>query len=301
MPPALLRPFVSLADLWIRRRAQPDPDALAAVSGLAPAVVITGASRGIGRALAARFAEAGRDLVLVARGEGPLATAAEEITRASGVRAVPLPLDITRPDAPERLDVALREARLYADVLVNNAGIGLAGPFSEQSSQDLERLITLNVTAATRLMQHALPPMLARARGGILNVASLGGLVPGPYQAAYYASKAYLISLTEAVAHEARGRGVRIVAVAPGPVDTTFHRGMQAESALYRTMVPALGAEAVARSAYRGFLLGLTVIVPGVLPSLASVAVKLLPHAVSVPLVGALLAVGNGAPRRDEL
>ncbi len=301
MPPHPLRSIASLADLWIGRRAHPDPAALAAANGLAPAVVVTGASRGIGRALALRFARAGHDVVLIARDEGPLAAACEEIQRAARVRVVPLSLDVTLPDAPERLDAALMAARLYCDVLVNNAGTGLAGSFAEQASNDLERLIALNITAATRLMHHALPAMLARGRGGVLNVASLGGLVPGPYQAAYYASKAYLVSLTEAVAHETRGRGVRIVAIAPGPVDTTFHREMQAESALYRTLVPAMSADAVARSAYRGYLLGLTVIVPGVLPSIAGLAVKLLPHALSVPLVGALLAVRPQTPDRDRL
>jgi short-subunit dehydrogenase len=301
MPSHVLRPIASLADLWIGRRADPDPKALAAVSTLAPAVVVTGASRGIGRALAMRFAQAGHTVVLVARTEAPLAAAAEATRRAADVRVVPLSLDITLADAPERLDGALREAGLFADVLVNNAGVGLAGPFAEQPRPDLERLVALNIAAATRLMHHALPPMLARGRGGILNVASLGGLVPGPYQAAYYASKAYLVSLTEAVAYEARGRGVRITAVAPGPVDTTFHRAMQAEGALYRTIVPAISAEAAAHSAYRGYLIGRTVIVPGVLPSLAALAVKLLPHAISVPLVGALLALGNRARPRDEL
>lgn len=296
MSPQTLRPLVSLADRWISRRAHGDPDALAAVRGLDPAVVVTGASRGIGRALALRFARAGHTVVLVARNESALAAAAAETRHTAGGRAVPLPLDITLADAPERIDAALLKAGLFADVLVNNAGIGLAGPFAEQTRPDLETLVAINMGAATRLMHYALPPMLARGRGGILNVASLGGLVPGPYQAAYYASKAYLVSLTEAVAHEVRGRGVRIAAVAPGPVDTTFHHAMRAESALYRTIVPAISADAVARSAFRGYLLGRTVIVPGVLPSLAALAVKLLPHGISVPLVGALLSVGNRPP-----
>lgn len=300
MPPNALGSLASLADLWIGRSARPDPEALAAVSGRAPAVVVTGASRGIGRALARRFAEAGCDVVLVARDEGPLTEAAAEIRRATGVRAVPIPLDVTHADAPDRLEAGLRAAGLYADVLVNNAGSGLAGPFADQRTQDLERLMALNIAATTRLMHHALPAMLARGRGGILNVASLGGLVPGPYQAAYYASKAYLVSLTEAVAHEARGRGVRITAIAPGPVDTTFHSAMGAEGALYRTLLPAMRAEAVARSAFLGYRIGRTVIVPGLMPSLAALAVKLLPHALSVPLVGALLWVSGPADGRGR-
>lgn len=297
----MLQPLVSLADLWIGRRAAPRAEALAAVDGLTPAVVVTGGSRGIGRALALRFAHAGRDLLLISREKSLLEAACGEIARMTGVRVVPLALDITQSDASTQLDAALREAALYADVLVNNAGAGLAGPFAEQRAEDVAQLIALNITAATRLMHHALPPMLARGRGGILNIGSLGGMVPGPHQAAYYASKAYLLSLTEAVAHEARGRGVRIAVVAPGPVDTTFHRAMRAENALYRMVIPALSAEAVARSAYRGFLLGRTLIVPGLLPTLAAVAVRILPHTLSVPLVGGLLAVGKRPSRQDPL
>ena len=301
MPHPAPHPLASLADLWIGRCAQPNPDAVAAVRDLAPAVVVTGGSRGIGRALAQRFARAGSSIVLIAREKLPLEAACTEIAVTTGVRTVPLALDVTLPDAPAVIHAALGDARLYTDVLVNNAGMGLAGPFAEQGLDELERLIALNVTAASRLMHHALPPMLARGRGGVLNIGSLGGLVPGPYQAAYYASKAFLISLTEAVAHEARGRGVRIAVVAPGPVSTTFHRAMGSESALYRTVVPELSAEAVAGSAYRGFAIGRTVIVPGLLPTLAALAVKLLPHAVSVPLVGALLGLRAHPPGRGPL
>jgi short-subunit dehydrogenase len=289
--------LTSLADWWIGRSAARDPAALAAVTGRTPAVVVTGASRGIGRALAFRFARAGHNVAMIARGADALQEAAHAVARATNARAVPLTLDITHANATRDLDASLAAAGLYADVLVNNAGVGLAGLFSEQSEDDIAHLITLNVTAATQLMHHVLPGMLARGRGGVINVASLGGLVPGPYQAAYYASKAYLISLSEAVAHEARGRGVRIVAVAPGPVETTFHHAMHAESALYRTIVPAQTADQVARSAYRGYALGRRVVVPGVLPTLAALGVKLLPHALTVPLVSALLAVEPGRRR----
>lgn len=281
-----------LSDLWIGRRAQQNVEALAAVRDLAPAVVVTGASRGIGLALARRFAgdESKRALVMIARDGAAIDAAAKAVSDELGVRTLPLSLDITQPDAPSRLDEALQDAGLYMDVLVNNAGVGLSGAFAAQDPQEIERVITLNITAATRMMHHALPPMLQRATGGILNVGSLGGFVPGPNQAAYYASKAYLASLTEAVAYEVRGRGVRISVVAPGPVDTTFHRDMRAENALYRVIVPAISAEAVAGGAYRGFMLGLTVIVPGVLAPLAGLAVSILPHAITLPLVAALLS-----------
>ncbi|WP_072396157.1 SDR family oxidoreductase [Hyphomicrobium sp. CS1GBMeth3] len=295
----MLHTLSAVADRWIARRVSPEPEALAAVEGLTPTVIITGGSRGIGRAIAGEFARAGRAVFLIAREPGPVEAAALEIARTTGVRAVPLALDVTLPDAPQRIDAALAEAGLYADVLVNNAGVGLSGVFVDQPGAGIEDLIALNITATSRLMHHALPPMLARGRGGILNVASLGGLVPGPYQAAYYASKAYLVSLTEAVAFEARGRGVRITAVAPGPVDTRFHRAMHADDALYRTVLPSQGAEAVARSAYRGFMLGRRLIVPGLVPTVAAVSVKLLPHALTVPIVGTLLGTRTppGAPK----
>ena len=291
--------LVRLTDLWIGRRAQPIADALDAVMGLTPAVVVTGASRGIGLALAKRFASDGskRALVMIARDEAAIDGVAKAIAQEFGVRTLPLALDITLADAPSRLDEALLSAGLYVDVLVNNAGIGLSGAFAEQDPQEIQRLIALNITAATRLMHHALTPMLQRATGGILNVGSLGGFVPGPNQAAYYASKAYLGSLTEAVAHEVRGRGVRISVVAPGPVDTTFHRDMRAENALYRAIVPAMSADAVARDAYRGYRLGLTVIAPGVLAPVARLAVSILPHAITLPIVGALLSSMGKRPR----
>jgi hypothetical protein len=288
-------PITRLFDLWNGRRADPKPEAIAAVAGRSPAAVVTGASRGIGLALAKRFARAGHPLLLLARESEKLRAAADEIASTHDVAAVPLALDVTTPNAWEQIEAELDRHGLFCDILLNNAGIGLSGRFDTLDAADIERLISLNVTAATRLMHRALVPMLARGRGGILNVASLGGLVPGPNQAAYYASKAYVVSLTEAVAHEISGRGVRVAAVAPGPVATGFHAAMGADGARYRVLVPAISPERVANSAFLGFAWGRTVIVPGLLPSAAALAVKVLPHALTVPIVGALL--GDGADR----
>ena len=252
-----------LPDLWIARYARPQPDALQAVADLKPVTVVTGASRGIGLALARRFAQAGHDVALIARTAGPLEEAAKEIARGFSVRTFAIPLDITRADARHALDAHLIARGLYLDVLVNNAGVGLSGDFAGHAQDDVMRLVDLNVAALTRLMHHALPSMLARARGGILNVASLGGLGPGPYQAAYYASKAYVISLTEAVGYETAGSGVRLSVLAPGPVDTAFHAAMGAEHSFYRQLIFALSPEATARAAYRGYVLGCRLVVPG--------------------------------------
>jgi short-subunit dehydrogenase len=278
-----------LLDLWIARYARPSPDARAAVAHLRPVVVVTGGSRGIGLALARRFAQAGHDVALIARNLEPLQKAAAAITREFSVEAFALALDITRADAPRELDARLAAHGLYLDVLVNNAGVGLAGPFVEHGDEDVMRLLDLNVAALTRLMHHALPGMLARAQGGILNVASLGGLAPGPYQAAYYASKAYVISLTEAVGYETGGAGVRLSALAPGPVDTGFHAAMGAEQSFYRQLIFPLSPDETARAAYRGYVLGCRLIVPGLMNKVLAVALRILPHTALLPLIGWLL------------
>jgi short-subunit dehydrogenase len=290
-------PLAAAANFWLRRAARPEAAALAAVAGLRPAVVITGASRGIGRALARRFAEASEDIVLIARDVDGLDKTAKALATPSATgRILTLPLDITLAEAPEAIDRFLADNGAYLDILVNNAGIGLGGRFEDSSPEAIDRLVALNVGATSRLMRHYIGSMKARGRGGILNIASLGGVAPGPYQAAYYASKAYIISLTVAVAAESSGSGVRITAVAPGPVDTDFHASMGAESALYRLLLPSMSADAVARSAYRAHMLGRRLVYPGILPPLMAVSLKILPHAITVPLVGWLL--NAGPPKR---
>jgi short-subunit dehydrogenase len=276
-------------DAWLSRYAIPSPAALEAVSRRKPAVVVTGASRGIGLAMARRFAKAGCDIALIGRSTEPLEGAAAAIEHDFAVTALTLPVDITRADAPQAIDRKLSERGYYADVLVNSAGIGLAGAFDEHGAAEIARLLDLNIAALTLLMRHMLPGMLRRARGGIMNVASLGGLVPGPYQAAYYASKAYVISLTEAIAVENAGSGVRFTAVAPGPVNTGFHDAMNAELSFYRQLIPPLSPERVASSAYRGYILGFRVVVPGVMSKLMWPALRVLPHRILLPLIAWLL------------
>ncbi len=278
-----------LLDKWIARYAQPSAAALDAVARLKPAVVVTGGSRGIGLALARRFAKAGHDVAILARNSDALQEAAAAIERNFSVKAHATAIDITEPDAPKSLDTQLAERGCYMDVLVNSAGIGLSGRFESHSEKDVVHLLDLNVRALTRWMRHALSAMLARGRGGILNVASLGGLAAGPYQAAYYASKAYVISLTEAAAWENAGEGVRLTVLAPGPVNTSFHEAMGAESSFYRQLLPALSPERTANSAYSGFVLGRCLIVPGVINTFMAVALRILPHTLLLPLVGWLL------------
>jgi uncharacterized protein len=284
---------MGLIDAWIGRAAQPLPEALAAVVGLAPAVVVTGGSSGIGLALAQEFgleAREARVIVLVARSAERLLVARKVLTAAGVARVVPLVLDVTRIDAAQRIETELAAEGLYLDILVNCAGVGLAGRFAEHSSEAIEGLIALNTTALTKLTRHALPGMLQRARGGVLNVGSLGGYVPGPNQAAYYASKAYVCSLTSALGAEISGSGVRMTVLAPGPVSTAFHAQMGADNSLYRWVIPAVSPERAARAGVRGFWWGWRVVVPGAVASILAVCVSVLPQAVTVPIMKYLLA-----------
>ena len=260
-----------------------------AVVHLKPAVVITGGSSGIGLALARRFLEAGRNTVIVARDGPRLTEAAAALQASTGVEVATITCDITEPNASEVIAAGLAQAGLYLDVLVNNAAIGLAGPFVTHTQNDISRLISLNVESLTRLTRAALPDMIARQRGGLLNVASLGAHVPGPNQAAYYASKSYVVSFTEAIASEISGQAVRVSALLPGPVDSRFHEAMGAEASLYRLILSSISPARVAKSGYRGFILGQRIIVPGVFNTLIFIVLRFLPHTLTVPIVYWLL------------
>lgn len=263
---------------------------------LRPAVVVTGASRGIGLAMAQRFAKAGHGIVLVARHRDAVDAAAAVLSASHGVTVLPLTLNVCDADAAQMIETAMHGAGLYCEVLVNNAGTGLAGPFISHEPDAIKSLLDLNIGALTHLTRVFLPAMLARGHGGLLNIASLGGVVPGPNQAAYYASKAYVISLTEALAAEYAGHGVRIAVVVPGPVSTRFHAEMGADSSKYRWLIPQSSPDVVARSAYRGWRLGRRVIGPGLIATAGAYGLRVLPHALTVPMIRRLLAVPEGPP-----
>jgi short-subunit dehydrogenase len=252
-------------------------------------VLITGASSGIGRELAREFAASGSNLIVVARGEAQLDDFAREIRAQHAVRVDVLPKDLSQPGAAESLDADLRGAGLTVDVLVNNAGFGAHGLFAELDLERQREMIQLNVLALTELTRLLLAPMRRRGRGGILNVASTAAFQPGPFMAVYYATKAYVLSFTAALADELRGEPVTVTCLCPGPTRTGFAAAAKAvRTPLFEKF--AGDAAEVARQGYRGFRSGKTVVVPGLLNRAGAFSTRLAPRWFAARLVRALHA-----------
>lgn len=277
-----------LETAWSRRNVR-GGGALPEDEGKIPVCVITGGSEGIGRHLADEFAARGYALLLIARSEAALETAASELRRAYRVKVYTAAIDLTLPGPEKTVAAALDADALYAEILVNNAAIGLGGALAQADPARLTALCRLNIEALTSLTRTFLPAMLRRGRGGILNLGSIGGIFPGAYQAAYYASKAYVLSFTEALAFENAGRGVLISAAAPSAIDTRFHERMGAKRALYLKLQSVMTPARAARIIVSGFMGRRTLIVPGLVPSFNAFAVRYIPHAILVPFIGWLL------------
>lgn len=286
--------MTSLIQTWRRRRWRPVPLS-AGAAGLRPVAVVTGASEGIGRAFAFELARAGHDLLLVARSEAPLEDTAVAVRAANGRRVEIVTADLSAPGFLAVIEDKLGAVGAYPALLVNNAGMGLAGKFQKSDRAEVRRLIDLNMGALTELTHWALSSMLDRGAGGIINVSSLGGLVPGPNQAAYYASKAYVTSLTEALSWETRGRGVVVTAVSPGPVRTEFHARMGSEESKYLRILGTVSPERVAWAGYLGHRLGLTLVYPRLVDWPMAVSLRVMPHVIMVPIVCWLLRKRNGS------
>jgi len=224
--------------------------------------LVTGASGGIGEELARLFAADGHDLVLLARSRDKLARLSEELAGKHGVGARVVAADLARPEAPREIFEELKGAGVTVDALVNNAGFGSYGLFAETDSQSELDLLQVNVVALTHLAKLFLPGMIARRRGYLMNVASTAAFQPGPLMAVYYASKAYVLSLSEALANECEGTGVVVSALCPGPTETGFvaAAGM-GDSKLFDRAV--MDARTVAAEGYRGLLAGKTLVIPG--------------------------------------
>ena len=186
------------------------------------ATLITGASSGIGEEFARRYAAQKQDLVLVARSQNKLNKLAEEFTSQHGIRVTVFALDLSEPDAAERLWEETNRAGLEIDVLVNNAGFGTHCDVADDNPDRLEQEVRLNCLTLTGLTARYLPTMRERKTGTIINIASTAAFQPLPHMAVYGATKAFVLSFTEALWAETRKDGIRVLAVCPGPTDTSF-------------------------------------------------------------------------------
>lgn len=248
------------------------------MSAPSPVTVITGASAGIGLELAKVFARNGHRLVLVARRGNKLDALADEIAASGQPRPDVIALDLSIAGSADALARELAARHLEPAVMVNNAGYGLTGQAAELDRAEQLGMIDLNVRALTELSL-AFVESLARHKGGILNVASLASFLPAPGMAIYYATKAYVLSFSEALHAELRKRGVRVTTVCPGPVPTEF----QARAGLVgpqRGSLLELSAAEVAEAGYRGFAAGKRLVVPGRLNKLVPLMPRIFPRAV---------------------
>ena len=225
--------------------------------------LITGASGGIGYELAKLFALDRHNLVLVARSGAKLTQFADELQRQFGISVKPIALDLSAPPGPQFLFDQLQREGIAVDILVNNAGFGVFGEFAKLSLEDNLGQIQLNITALTHLTKLFLGPLLERRSGKIMNVASTAGFQPGPLMAVYYATKAYVISFSEALANELAGTGVTVTCLCPGATDTGFQGRAGTENTLLFKKVRPMDAKTVARDGYRGLMAGKTLVISG--------------------------------------
>jgi uncharacterized protein len=239
--------------------------------------LITGASTGIGRELAFICAREGHDLVVTARDAAALDALKVEIDRRHRVDVLSIPHDLSMPSGGAALFDKLQAAGTRIDELINNAGVGLYGLFADTDLAAEQRLIQLNVVSLVELTKRCLPGMLAARRGRIMNVASTAAFVPGPQMSIYYASKAFVLSFSEALAEELRDTGITVTALCPGPTVTEFQRRAGiGSSKLFKGAV--MDALTVAEAGYAAMMRGDRLVVPGPRNKVVPLAARILPR-----------------------
>jgi short-subunit dehydrogenase len=249
--------------------------------------VITGASGGIGAELARVFAARGYPLVLTARRHERLEALGEEIGQAYGVPVEIMALDLGDREAPQDLHEMLQERGIAVHTLVNNAGFGLRGYFATLPHERQTAMIDLNVTALASLCRLMLPGMIERRRGGILNVASVAAFQAGPYMAVYYATKAFVLSLSEALHDEAKPHGVTVTALCPGPTESAFSETAgPKDSRLFSSGV--MSPAEVARAGVDGYEAGRAIVIPGAANRAGALGAKFSPRFLSRRIAGLL-------------
>jgi short-subunit dehydrogenase len=248
--------------------------------------LITGASGGIGYELAELFAHDGHNLVLVARNADKLKEIAEDFQKSYKIIVHIVPMNLSSADSPNELFHYLERNKITVDYLVNNAGFGALGKFNETELQDELDMIQLNITALTHLTKLFLKGMVTRKFGRIMNVASTASFQPGPLMAVYYASKSYVLFLSEALANELNGTGVTVSVLCPGPTKTGFQsRAQMQKSKLFTSSGMVMDAKKVASIGYKGMMKGKTVIIPGIANKILAQSIRVSPRKLSAEIV----------------
>lgn len=243
-------------------------------------MLITGASGGIGYDIARLAAADGKNLVLVARSADKLNHVAEELRKNNSCEVVTMAVDLSEEVGVNSLISKLEAGNIIIDSLVNNAGFGDFGDFAKADlSKNLE-MIRLNISTLTQLSHFALQGMLKAGSGRIMNVASTAAFMPGPGMAVYYASKAYVLSFSEALTRELKGTGITVTTLCPGPTDTSFAAAAGlGKSLMHRMLPPATSAE-VAKAGYKAMMNGKAVVIPGLMNKLSALTPRFSPRSV---------------------
>ncbi|HET6347842.1 MAG TPA: SDR family oxidoreductase [Candidatus Krumholzibacteria bacterium] len=243
-----------------------------------PVALVTGASMGLGAEFARLLASEGYDLVLTARDGDRLAVLKKEVENLHGVSAHLLVADLADPRTPAALYEHVRGMHLRVDVLVNNAGFGMYGKFNESKLQTELDMVQVNIVALMHLTKLFVRDMVSMKQGRIVNVASTAAFQPGPMQSVYYASKAFVLSFSEAINSELKGTGVHVTALCPGPTPTGFQARANVGNIRGLRLLMRVSPEAVVRAGYQGMKRGRAVVVPGVLNNLIILLVRLSPR-----------------------
>jgi hypothetical protein len=246
--------------------------------------LLTGASAGIGRDLAFVLAENGHDLLITARDETRLRQLADDLQGRFGVRVEVIPKDLAKPESPQEIFDEISAKQIQIDLLINNAGFGAGGRFDQIPLEKMLQMLQVNVTALTHLTRLFLPAMIQRGSGRVMNVASTAAFVSGPLMAEYYASKAYVLSLSEAIAFELKRTGVTITALCPGPTSTEFQKRAGLEhSALFKHA--GMDSMTVARIGYRAMMSGKRIAITGMTNKILTNLNRFMPRALIVSVV----------------
>lgn len=243
--------------------------------------LVTGASSGLGEEFARKLAERGANVIVTARSRDKLERFARDLARVNGVMTHALVADLGLPGGSRHLLEQVEALGVHVSHVVNNAGFGSTGPFTNSDPDTEERMVRVNAESVVSIARHFLPRLLGRRSGGLIQVASTAGYQPTPFMATYGATKAFVLSFTLSLAEETRGSGVRVLALCPGPVPTGFQQaaGIHASGFL---KLSKLDAPAVVEAALAGYVAGRVVVVPGALNSLQTTAVKVLPRGLVV-------------------